>query len=524
MDFSKQSQVIVLSGIVIFLTLLWRILSSRYSRSHKKDYALPEPPGAWPIIGHLHLLGANKLFHRLLGDMADELGPIFSLRLGSRKALVVSSWGVARECFTVHDKAFANRPTTVAVKIMGYKDSMIGYLPNGAHWLNLRKLAVVELLSNRRLDKLKHIPESEVNLFVRGLYDLWKGKGEGSMLVVELTEKFKDLTMNIMVRMLAGKSYFGNGECKNEESKEIQKGLEDYLNMAGLFMVSDAAPLFGWIDSLTGYKGKMKKTTAVMDNLLEGWVKEHKQTRKLSLINESEQDFIHVMLSIMESDPDAQISDTTIKGTCLTLLLGGYDTAMVTLTWTVSLLLNNRHVLRKVQDELDKHVGRDRQVNESDVKNLPYLRAIVKETLRLYPPAPLNGPHEAIEDCTLAGFHISAGTLLLVNLWKLQRDPSIWSDPLEFRPERFVEKDVDIEMWGQNFELIPFGSGRRACPGSTFAIRVLHLTLAQLLHGFELGTVSDLPIDMTEGSGITMPKLTPLEVTFKPRLAPSLYV
>ena len=116
---------------------------------------------------------------------------------------------------------------------------------------------------------------------------------------------------------------------------------------------------------------------------------------------------------------------------------------MVTLTWTVLLLLNNLHALKKVQDELDKHVGRDRQVNESDMNNLPYLQAIVKETLRLYPAAPLNVPQEASQDCTVAGFHISVGTLLLVNLWKLQRDPSIWSDPLEFRPERFTEKHVD---------------------------------------------------------------------------------
>ena len=206
------------------------------------------------------------------------------------------------------------------------------------------------------------------------------------------------------------------------------------------------------------------------------------------------------------------------------LLIGGYDTAMVTLTWAVSLLLNNRHVLRKAQDELEKHVGKNRQVNESDVKNLTYLRAIIKETLRLYPAAPLNGPHEAIEDCTVAGFHISAGTRLFVNLWKLQRDPSIWSDPLEFQPERFIEKHVDVDIWGRNFELIPFGSGRRACPGTTLALQVLHLTLAQLLHGFELGTVSDLPVDMTESPGLTNTKAKPLEVTFRPRLAPSLYV
>ncbi|WOG87307.1 hypothetical protein DCAR_0206530 [Daucus carota subsp. sativus] len=504
MELNNELQVILVCGIVVFVSVVvWRILSI-HSKSDKS--APEEPAGAWPLIGHLHLLAAtSKLLHHLLGDMADKLGPVFALRLGSHKTLVISSWEVARECFTVHDKVFSNRPTTVAVKIMGYDGSMIGFLPYGSQWRSLRKLVMIELLSNRRLDKLKHIPESEVNLFVRGLYDLWKSTklGEGSMPVVDLTQKFKYLTMNIMVRMLAGKHSSGNGENKNGESEHMQKALGDYLHLVAFFMVSDAVPLFGWIDSLTGYKGKMKKTTAVMDNILEGWLKEHKQKRKLSLISESEQDFMHIMLSIMESDPDAQITDTTIKGTCLTLLIGGYDTAMVTLTWAVALLLNNRHVLRKAEAELERH-----------------------ETLRLFPAAPLSVPREATADCNVAGFHISAGTRLFVNVWKLQRDPSIWSDPLEFRPERFIEKHVDIEMWGQNFELMPFGSGRRVCPGSTLALRVVHLTRAgsTLLHGFELGTVSDLPADMTGGPGVTSPKVTPLDVTFKPRLAPSLYV
>ncbi|KAK1364221.1 putative cytochrome P450, family 82, subfamily C, polypeptide 4 [Heracleum sosnowskyi] len=414
MEFSNLPQVILLCGLIFFVTVLWRIFSI-YAQSNKNGYSPPEPAGAWPIIGHLHLLlGANKLLHHVFGAMADKLGPVFSLQLGIHNTLVVSSWEVAKECFTVQDKVFSDRPTTLAVKIMGYDRAMLGFLPNGPEWRNLRKLVMVELLSNRRLDKLKHIPESEVNLFVRGLYGLWKSKGEGSVPVVELTERFGDLTTNVVVRMVAGKRYFCDGGFKNEEARRFQQATKNFLHLVGLFMVSDVVPLFGWIDSLTGYKGKMKKTAKEMDSILEGWMKEHQQKRKLSSIDELEQDFMHVMLSIQESDPSAQISDTAVKGTCLTLLIGGYDTAMVTLTWAVSLLLNNRHVLRKVQDELEKHVGRDRQV--------------------------------------------------------------------------------------------------------------LHLTLARLLHGFELGTVLDMPIDMTEGPGITNPKATPLEVTFRPRLDPSLYI
>ncbi|KAK1358043.1 Xanthotoxin hydroxylase CYP82C [Heracleum sosnowskyi] len=520
MEFTSQPQVIVLCGLFCFVTFVWRIFSM-HAKSNEKNNSPPQPAGAWPIIGHLHLLGGNKLLHHVFGEMADKYGPVFLLRLGVHKTVVVNSWEVAKECFTVQDKVFASHPKSFALEFMGYDQGMLGFLPYGENWRDLRKLVMVEMLCNRRLEKLKHVPESEVNFFIKGLYELWISKGAGnSMPVVELKERFGDLTMNIIVRMVVGKHYFSTGE----ESRRFQKALENFMYLMGSIMVSDAFPLFGWIDSLTGYKAKMKKTAKDLDQILDRWMKEHREERKLSSINELQQDFMHVMLTVMDSDPSAQISDTSIKGTCLNLLLGGFDTVMVTLTWAVSLLLNNRHMLKNVQDELEKHVGRDRQVNESDMKNLPYLRAIVKETLRLYPAGPLAAPHEAMEDCTLAGFHISVGTHLFVNLSKLQRDPSIWSNPLEFQPERFLEKHVDIDMFGKNFELIPFGSGRRACPGIPLALQVLHLTLARFLHGFELGTVSDLPIDMTESAGLSNPKATPLEVTFRPRLVASLYV
>jgi cytochrome P450 len=205
------------------------------------------------------------------------------------------------------------------------------------------------------------------------------------------------------------------------------------------------------------------------------------------------------------------------------LILGGTDTTTVTLTWALSLLVNNREALEKAQNELDSQVGRHRQVNESDVKKLVYLQAITKETLRLYPAAPLLAPHESTEDCTLGNYHVPARTRLLVNLWKLHRDPNVWQDPCTFQPERFLTSHKDFDFRGQNFEFIPFGSGRRICPGISLAIQVIQLTLAQLLHGFEITAPSDEPVDMTETVGLTNMKATPLEVLLTPRLPFSIY-
>ncbi|PKI36147.1 hypothetical protein CRG98_043446 [Punica granatum] len=201
---------------------------------------------------------------------------------------------------------------------------------------------------------------------------------------------------------------------------------------------------------------------------------------------------------------------------------------MVVLTWALSLLLNNGDALRKAQEELDIHVGRDRRVEESDIRNLVYLQAVIKETMRLYPPAPVLGLREAMEDCTFtssgSSYHVSAGTRLLVNIHKIQRDERVWPEPDKFMPERFLtEAHRDVDVRGQSFELMPFGSGRRACAGIGLGLVQMHLALASLLQGFNVSTVGNTRVDMTESSGLTNFKATPLEVLVTPRLNSELY-
>ncbi|KAK8665188.1 hypothetical protein V6N13_005362 [Hibiscus sabdariffa] len=366
---------------------------------------------------------------------------------------------------------------------MGYGLNMFGLGPYGQYWRDMRKLVTVELLSSGRLESLKHVPDTEIDVFLKELYE--QSVKSGGVAVVDMKEIIGDLATNIIVRMVAGKRYCGaEGSC-NEESRRCQKAMADFLHLVGVFLVSDTVPFLGWLDVVMGNIGKMKRIAKELDFALESWVNEHRERRQ-SEDTKGDKDFIDVMLSIMDvSYVPSQEADVTIKATCLNLVLGGGDTTVVTLTWAVSLLLNNRHVLKKVQDELDIHVGKQRQVEESDITNLVYLQAIVKETLRLYPAGPLI-TREAMEDCTVAGFHVPSGTRLLVNLWKLQRDPNVWDNPSDFMPERI-------------------------CPGITFALRALHLVLARLLHGFEWGTVGDKAIDMSESPGLTNNKATPLE-------------
>ncbi|KAG9440838.1 hypothetical protein H6P81_021003 [Aristolochia fimbriata] len=488
----------------------------------------PEVPGRWPLIGHLpklKLSGTHQPLARTLGDLAEKHGPLITIWVGVHRTVVVSSSEMAKECFTTNDRVLASRPLMAPGRYLGYNYAIFAFSPFGPFWREMRKIATLELLSARQLELLKHVRATEVDLSLKYLYNQWLDNKKVP-IKVERKEWFGDLTFNNVVMSVVGKRYFGtNTEEDESEAKKFSQAIRDLFIQSENPIPSDAIPALERFD-IGGRIRAMKKTFKELDSLISSWLKEHR-LRRLSAHgkHDQHQDFLDVMLTTMDkyhfADYDA---DTAIKATCLTIIAAGADTSFVTLTWALSLLLNNRRELMKAQDELDAQVGKDRKVMESDIKNLPYLSAIVKETLRLYPAGPLGLPHEAMEDCYIGGYKIPAGTRVMVNIWKIQRDPRIWPDPHKFLPERFLAANSEIDVRGQHFELIPFGSGRRMCPGFNFALQILHLTLARLLHGFDVATPFDEPVDLKEAPGLTVPKATPLEVLLSPRLSADLYL
>ncbi|XP_024022197.1 cytochrome P450 82C4-like, partial [Morus notabilis] len=278
----------------------------------------PEPEGAWPIIGHLHLLGGgDQLLYRTLGAMADNYGPAFNIRLGSRRAFVVNSWDVAKDCFTANDKALASRPTTVAAKHMGYNYAVFGFAPYSPFWREMRKIATLELLSNRRLEMLKHVRISEIDTGIQDLYD--RVQNGAHPVVVELSRWLDELTLNMVVRMVAGKRYFGAlAECNGDEAQRCQKAICEFFHLIGIFVVSDALPFLWWLD-LHGHERAMKRTAKELDAILGGWLEEHRR-RRASKMADSDQDFIDVMLSLQEGGELSNFqydADISIKSTCL---------------------------------------------------------------------------------------------------------------------------------------------------------------------------------------------------------------
>ncbi|XP_057975861.1 cytochrome P450 CYP82D47-like [Malania oleifera] len=512
-------------AVIFFLYYALRTSKRTQNKARDQEKPAPEAAGGWPVIGHLHLLARSQLLHRVLAKMADKYGPIFTIKLGVHPALVVSNSELAKECFTVNDKAFANRPKSVAIELMGYNYALFGFGPYSPYWRLQRKIATLKLLSAQRLETLRHIHESEAKASIKEIYRRWEqnastaGGGSSNALAVEMKQWFWDIALNTVFRIMAGKRF-------NDQDGEYAKIFRDFLELTGAFVVADALPFLKWLD-LGGQQRRMRETGRRLDHIMEEWLEEHKRKRVAAeAAPTEEQDFMDVMLSVVDGGgvPSDYDPDVFIKSTCLALVLGGSDTSTVTLVWALCLLLNNPHTLKKAQQELDTQVGRQQQLHGTHIKHLVYVQAIIKETMRLYPAAPLGAPHESIEDCIVGDHHVPAGTRLVVNLWKVHRDPQVWPDPDEFRPERFLTTHKDVDVRGQNFELIPFSSGRRMCPGVSFSLQVTHFILANLLHGFEIATPDDNPVDMGECFGLTMAKATPLEVLLSPRLPSHLYV
>ncbi|KAI3759021.1 hypothetical protein L6452_06594 [Arctium lappa] len=520
-SFSTTTTTIVSVIVVVFVLQILKRM--RVNKGRKNEP--PKAKGAWPVIGHLHLLGGSQSPHKVLGDMAEIYGPIFTINLGVHQALVVSNKEIAKECYTTNDKDFASRPKAMASEVMCYNYAMFGLAPYGEYWRQVRKIIMLEVLSQRRVEMLGHVRVAELRASSKDIYEAWLNnkENEGSdMVKVDMKQWFGNMVLNVMVRIISGKRFSPN----DEEGVRFQKVARKFFEFMGAFVVSDFVPYIKRLD-LGGYEKEMKTIAKEMDNFIKGWLEDHKRKKGSEEQQEGNQVFMDVLISTLEGASEEDFPgfdhDTIIKATCLAILTAGFDTTSGTLTWALSLLLNNPKALKVAQDEIDEHVGRERPVEEPDMKNLVYLDAIIKETLRLYPAAPLSLPHESMEDCSVSGYNIPKGTRLLVNLWKMQRDPDIWSDPNEFRPERFLTSQKDIDVKGKHFELLPFGSGRRMCPGVFFALQALRLTLATLLQLFMLKKPSNDPVDMSESWALTTTKATPLEVLISPRLSYNMY-
>uniref|UniRef100_A0ACD5VA67 Uncharacterized protein n=1 Tax=Avena sativa TaxID=4498 RepID=A0ACD5VA67_AVESA len=347
---------------------------------------------------------------------------------------------------------------------------------------------------------------------------------EASGRVVVLKDYLSTLNLNVITRMVLGKKYLHKEATAATTLEEWKWMFDELFLLNGALNIGDSIPWLDWMD-LQGYIKRMKKVSKMFDGFLEHVLDEHNGRRLLEGESFVAKDMVDVLLEIA-SDPnlEVQIGRDGIKAFIQDLIAGGTESSAMMVEWAMSEILKKPEVFAKVAEELDRVVGRGRWVTEQDIRSLPYVEAIVKETMRLHPNAPLLAPRLSREDASVGGYNIPVGTRVLVNVWSIGRDPALWDAPEEFMPERFLDSKIDVK--GQDFELLPFGSGRRMCPGYSLGLKVIQVSLANLLHGFSWRLpdgASKEELSMEEIFGLSTPRKFPLEVVVHPKLPAHLY-
>ncbi|KAL5559108.1 hypothetical protein UlMin_035319 [Ulmus minor] len=488
---------------IIFILLVKFFTKDKLSRYKN----LPPNPPSLPIVGHLHLL--KQPIHRTLQTLSLKYGKILFLRLGSRRVLLVSSPSGAEEIFTKHDIVFTNRPRLQVLKHFSYNYTTVTVAPYGDHWRNLRRLMALEIFSSSKLARFSSVRQREVQLLLNQIME----RCNLGMKKIDLKTNFVELPFNVITMMIAGKRYYGEEVKDVEEARKVREVTRERVELSGASNMGDFLPFLQWGDFL-GLDKKSMALMAKMEKFLQGLVDERRKVVLENGNDEVEKLMIDNLLALQETDPESY-TDEIIKGLIMVMLVAGTDTTSTTLEWAMSLLLNHPEAMKRVRAEIDRNVGHERFLEEQDLPKLNYLQNVIDETLRLYPPTPLLVPRETSDHCVVGGFDVPRGTMLLVNAWAIHRDPTVWEDPTQFKPERFQGWSNNGTVQGHM--LIPFGAGRRGCPGVGLANRVIGLALGSLIQSFEWERVSEAKVDMSEGLGLTMPKVKPLESICRPR-------
>ncbi|CAO2813502.1 unnamed protein product [Amaranthus hypochondriacus] len=485
--------------LFILLLLLFKLKSN-------KQFKTPPGPKGLPIIGNLHQFDASKP-HVYLAELAKTYGPIVRLRIGRVSIVVVQSSKLAKEVLHTQDLNFCSRPSMIVFQKLSYGGLDIAFAPYGEYFREIKKISVVHLLSSKRVDSFAPILQDEVARLMRKIKSL-----SSSSKVINLSELIMGYSSSNICRIAFGKRY--------EENEGSRSRFHSLLNetqaLLTAFFFSDYFPYIGWLDKLTGQHIRLDKTIKDLDTFFEEIISDHINPNKPE--SESDQEDIIDVLLHLKNQRSFEFSINHIKAILMTIFIAGTDTSAAMVIWAMTELMKNANSLKIVQEELRNAAQKKAPIDKTDLANLQYFKAVVKETFRLHPAAPIL-LHESIKKSVIKGYAIQPKTQVYVNTWAIGRDPKIWKDSEKFLPERFLENSIEFK--GYDFELIPFGAGRRMCPGLNLGVTNMELALANLLIHFDwempLG-LNRKDIDTDTLPGITLHKKNSLCLVAKPFL------
>ncbi|XP_019195214.1 PREDICTED: geraniol 8-hydroxylase-like [Ipomoea nil] len=489
-------------SIVVAALLAWTLVQALCSLAKSsKSVGKKFPPGPvpLPVIGNLHLLGGKP--HKSLAQLAQKYGPVMKLKLGMKSTVVISSSAMAKQALQKQDLAFStHRSIPDAVRGTNHFQFSVVWLPVASSWRALRKIMNSNIFSGNKLDTNQQLRARKIQELI--IYCQNKSQvGEA----VDLGRAAFRTTLNLLSNTVFSKDLT---DPFSDSAKQFKELVWNIMEEAGKPNLVDYFPFLEKFDP----QGSRRRMTAHFTKALELFkdlVDQRLEERKV-MMGCRNVDVLDSLLNISQERPE-EIDTTHILHVCLDLFAAGTDTSSSTLEWAMAELLRNPKTMEKVQAELEDVIGRGKPIHEADVNRLPYLQCILKETFRMHPPVPFLIPRKVEQDVNLGGHTISKDSQILVNVWAVGHDSSIWENPLIFNPERFWNLKIDVR--GQDFELIPFGADRRICPGLPMAMKMVPVMLGSLLNSFQWKLECDIApkdLDMEEKFGITLAKAHPL--------------
>ncbi|KAH6823539.1 hypothetical protein C2S53_012301 [Perilla frutescens var. hirtella] len=481
--------------LIVFSMLFLCIFSKfvkKFSKSESQDLDLIPGPKKLPVIGNLHLLVTKSPPHHVFRDLAVKYGGLMRLQLGGLTFLVVSTVEVAKQVLKTHDVVFANRPPMHTTAAVTYNYSDIALAPYGEYWRHLRKICTLELLSGRRVRSFGTVREEECRKLAQCI-----ASNEGSP--VNLSEGVYRFSFDITARAAVGKE-------AEEKRRMITAVIKGIIKLVSVLTIADLYPSYKFLPVITGFDFKIHRLFRQVDGIMQGIVNGHKAAAAVNS-GGGDEDLVDVLLRCQEDDQSQlHLTDDNIKAVIMDMFTAGGESSSTAVDWAMSEMVRNPTTLKRAQDEV-RHVfdNHGSYVDEEMFHELKYMKLVIKETLRMHPPLPLLVPRQSSERCEVDGYTIPAKTRVVVNAWAMGRDPGYWADGEEFMPERFEGSPIDFK--GNNLEYIPFGAGRRICPGMAFGLANVEFSLAMLLYHFDWEMPDggkDEELDMKEDFGATV--------------------
>nr|XP_017234307.1 PREDICTED: geraniol 8-hydroxylase-like [Daucus carota subsp. sativus] len=460
---------------------------------------LPPGPRGLSILGNLLEIGPNP--HQSLAKLAQKYGPLMTIHQGSVTTIVASSADTARLVLQKHDADISGRIIPDAISTLEHPSHAVAWLHTGDEWRMIRRVLTTFLTNSHKLDSLCELRHGVMDQMVRHVEKISKSEGEQGVEIAKLA-------FTTALNQMSNTCFSTNvDEYDHQDSKGFKNAVATIMDVAMKFNVADYFPLLKAFD-LQKLRPMANAAYGCLEELCDDYIHQRLQHRENKLPKHGD-----LLDSLIDFSQENQ-SDFTLKHIqvlLVELFLGGTDTSTNTTEWAMTELILHPDKMTKLRNEISESVRLKGRIQESELLKLPYLQAIVKETMRLHLAVPFLFPHKTETNVNLNSYEIPKNTPVLVNAWAIARDPTSWEDTTSFKPERFLDSEVDFK--GQHFSFLPFGSGRRICPGIPLAHRVVSLMIASLVYHFEWKLPHGMKpqeLDMNQTYGLTLVRAVPL--------------